>query len=133
MTSKVGSYRLEILKNVIDCQYLATGNASVNAIFKRKTLKVTGELSVYVSAADSGSVMNRRFCSRCGTRLFSESSRRPDLIVVRVGALDDRQTFRPSSFIWTASAPTWGYVNTGLPNCEGQPEPPADGSSEERS
>jgi hypothetical protein len=115
-----------------DCQYLATGNASVNAIFKRSTLKVTGELSVYVSTADSGSVMNRRFCPRCGTQLFSESSRRPDLIVVRVGALDDRQTFRPSSFIWTASAPAWGYVDTRSPNCEGQPEPPPDNSPGER-
>src|SRR5574340_3792 len=85
-----------------DCQYLAAGNASVNAIFKADSFKVTGEVAEYVSTADSGSVMRRRFCPKCGTPLFSLSSRRPDVMVVRVGALDDREVGGPSGFIWTA-------------------------------
>jgi len=104
-----------------DCQYLASGNASLNAIFATESFKLTGEVGEYVSTADSGSVMRRRFCPKCGTPLFSESLNRPDLMVVRVGALDDPEMGRPASIIWTASAPGWGFMDPELPSCEGQP------------
>ncbi|HLI12864.1 MAG TPA: GFA family protein [Alphaproteobacteria bacterium] len=106
-----------------DCQYLSSGNASINAIFRTASFKVSGALAEYVSTADSGSVMRRRFCPRCGTPLFSESLDRPDLMVVRVGALDDRELGRPSGVIWTASAPSWGFIDPALPHCQGQPAP----------
>lgn len=106
-----------------DCQYLATGNASVNAIFKADSLKVTGEVRDYVSLADSGNTMRRQFCPKCGTSLFGHSSRRSDIMVVRVGTLDDREIGGPQSFIWTKSAPSWGHVDPNLPNCEAQPAP----------
>ena len=106
-----------------DCQYLATGNASVNAIFKTAGFTLTGEVAEYVSTADSGSTMRRRFCAKCGTPLFSESSSRPDAMVVRVGSLDDREIGGPRGFIWTASAPSWGHIDPGLANSPGQPAP----------
>jgi hypothetical protein len=106
-----------------DCQYLASGNATMNAIFKVASLTLTGEVSEYVSTAESGNTMRRRFCPKCGTPLFSHSSGRSDLMVVRVGTLDDREIGGPQSFIWTASAPSWGYVDPDLPNCAGQPAP----------
>src|SRR5262245_36447306 len=85
-----------------DCQYLASGNASINVFFKTESLTLTGEVGEYVSTADSGNVMRRRFCPRCGTPLFSEALSRPHLIVVRAGALDDPEIGRPASVIWTA-------------------------------
>jgi hypothetical protein len=108
-----------------DCQYLAAGNASINAVFRSDDLKLTGEVGEYISTADSGNTMRRRFCPKCGTPLFSHSSSRPELMVVRVGALDDREVGGPASFIWTASAPSWGFVDADLPNCAGQPAPVA--------
>jgi hypothetical protein len=103
-----------------DCQYLSCGNASINAIFRTQGFELTGEVSEYFSTADSGNVMRRRFCGKCGTPLFSSSNARPDLMVVRAGALDDPEIGRPASFIWTASAPSWGWVSPDLPSCEGQ-------------
>ena len=108
-----------------DCQYLAAGNATVNATFRTDRFTCTGALGEFVSNADSGSVMRRSFCPACGTPLFSQSDRRPNLIVVRVGALDDPEIGRPSAFIWTASAPSWGHIDTGLQNYDGQPPTPA--------
>ncbi|MGE0116569.1 MAG: GFA family protein [Dongiaceae bacterium] len=106
-----------------DCQYLASGNASINVFFKTESFTLTGEVGEYVSTADSGNAMRRRFCPRCGTPLFSEALSRPHLIVVRAGALDDPEIGRPASVIWTASAPNWGFVDRDLPNFEGQPAP----------
>src|SRR5690349_2703351 len=39
-----------------DCQYLAAGNASINAVFKADGLTCTGEVGEHVSTADSGNV-----------------------------------------------------------------------------
>jgi len=107
-----------------DCQYLAAGNALVNAIFRAEDFTCTGDLGVYVSNADSGSVMRRSFCPTCGTQLFSQSDRRPQLIVVRVGTLDDPEIGRPQATIWTRSAPSWAHIGCDGPTFDGQPPPP---------
>jgi len=103
-----------------DCQYLSSGNASVNVIFRRVGLTLHGEPLAFESTADSGTRMRRRFCDRCGTPLFSEAADAPDLMVVRAGALDDPGLARPGGTIWTRSAPAWGLVHPDLPRCEGQ-------------
>ncbi len=106
-----------------DCQYWSCGNYSINLIFETDGVAVEGEMRDYVSAADSGNVMRRRFCPECGTPLFSAAEARPDLVVVRAGALDEPEIARPGSIIWTASAPSWGGVPADLPSCTGQPGP----------
>ncbi|QCI65460.1 GFA family protein [Phreatobacter stygius] len=106
-----------------DCQYLSSGNASVGAIFRTETFTTTGEVREYYSTADSGAAMRRRFCPKCGTPLFSEDLSLPDFMVVRAGALDDPELSRPQSTIWTASAPSWGFVDPELPSCGGHPAP----------
>jgi hypothetical protein len=107
-----------------DCQYLACGNASVNAFFRRAGLSMEGAPAVYVSRAASGTTMRRSFCPHCGTHLFSEAEARPETVVVRVGTLDDREVGRPASIIWTGSAPGWAELDPAVPHCEGQPAIP---------
>ena len=74
-----------------DCQYLSSGNASINLIVPSDGLEITGRTQEFVSVADSGNVMRRRFCPSCGTQLFSESVDHPERLVVRAGALDDQE------------------------------------------
>ena len=107
------------------CQYLGAGSGTANAVFPKEALKVSGATADYVSQADSGSVMHRRFCIRCGTPLFSEADPRPNLIVVRVGALDDPNLATPSATIWAKSAPAWACFDPKLPQFEGQAPAPA--------
>jgi hypothetical protein len=109
------------------CQYLASGNATVNVVFPSDSIEITvaggGELRDYRSIADSGSVMHRRFCPTCGTQLFSASEARPHLIIVRNGALDDTALAQPSASIWTTQAPQWAWIDESLPQHSGQPPP----------
>ena len=104
-----------------DCQYWGSGSATINVIFPSQDMHLTGRTADYVSAADSGAVMHRRFCPACGTPLFSEAEARPHLIIVRAGALDDPRAVRPQAAIWTASAPDWAHIDPDLPAHEGQP------------
>ncbi len=107
------------------CQYLASGNSTINVVFAKDAITVTGELKDYASTADSGSRMHRRFCPSCGTQLFSESEARPHLLIVRAGTLDDPEIAKASGVIWTASAPSWGYIDPNVPHFEGQPPAPS--------
>ena len=105
------------------CQYIAAGNASVNVVFPSDAIRVDGEPRDYQSVADSGNRMHRRFCPDCGTHLFSEAESRPHLIIVRNGALDDRELMAPGSTIWTESAPEWAWIDDSLPMHAAQPPP----------
>ncbi len=102
------------------CQYIGAGSGTANAIFANDAVKVSGPLTDYVSVADSGSVMHRRFCAKCGTPVFSEAEPRPHQIIVRVGTLDDPNAARPEGIIWTRSAPSWACFDPKLPQTEGQ-------------
>ncbi|MFO1328119.1 MAG: GFA family protein [Rubrivivax sp.] len=106
-----------------DCQHLA-GNGTVNAIFPSDAIQVSGDTAAYTSAADSGNQITRRFCPRCGSHLFADSSGRPGLTVVRLGTLDDPSSVRPVANIWAASAPDWACLDPALARIEHQPPAP---------
>jgi hypothetical protein len=107
------------------CQYLAAGNATVNTCFPSNAITVEGQLTDYSLIADSGNVMHRRFCAKCGTQMFSEAEARPHLIFVRAGTLDDPEVAKPSATIWVSAAPTWACIDDDLPRVDGQPPPAA--------
>jgi hypothetical protein len=107
------------------CQYIDTGSATVNVCFPSNAVKIEGELRDYASVADSGNVMHRRFCPRCGTHVFSAAEARPHLLFVRAGTLDDSELGRPQPTIWTSTAPTWACFDPTIPQVEGQPPPAA--------
>lgn len=107
------------------CQYLGAGSSTVNVCFPRESVAVEGETRDYESVADSGNVMHRRFCPKCGTPLFSEAESRPHLIFVRAGTLDDPEVAKPSATIWTSAAPTWACIDERIPRIERQPPPAA--------
>jgi len=106
-----------------DCQYWAAGNGTVNVIFNKDSMKLTGTLTDYTSGAASGSHMHRSFCAKCGTPVLSEAEERPTMVIVRAGTLDDPEVAKPGGTIWVKSAPTWACINETLPRFDAQPPP----------
>ncbi|MBV8504143.1 MAG: GFA family protein [Paucibacter sp.] len=106
-----------------DCQHIA-GNGTVNAIFPASAIEITGGTSAFVSTAESGNQVTRRFCPQCGCHLFADSSGRPGFSVVRVGTLDDPSSIKPSVNMWSASAPSWACLDASIQAVERQPVPP---------
>jgi len=105
------------------CQYLGAGSGTVNVCFRTDSFAVHGTVSDYVSIADSGNVLHRRFCPACGTPMFSAAESRPHLVFVRAGTLDDTEIARPALTIWTSAAPSWACIADDLPRVERQPPP----------
>jgi len=106
-----------------DCQHMA-GNGTANAIFPTNAIEITGSVSEYVSMAESGNYIQRRFCPLCGCHLFADSSGRPGFSVVRLGTLDDPSSIKPTSNIWSASAPQWACLDDSIERFDQQPAPP---------
>lgn len=105
------------------CQYLACGNAAVNAAFPAAAVTFTGTLKDYVSTADSGTEMHRCFCPECGVHLTSAAATRPETVFIRVGTLDDPSLATPTAAIWVDSAPRWACIDPALDQIARQPPP----------
>ena len=94
-----------------DCQFIATGNASVSAFFRTSGFSIQGKTTSFSRKADSGRVIRQHFCPTCGTPIFADDEADNRFVAVRVGALDDREIGAPESTIWTTSAPSWANVD----------------------
>jgi len=107
------------------CQYLGGGTATVNVAFATEAISMTGELADHQSIADSGNVMHRGFCPKCGTPVTSTAEVRPHLIFLRAGTLDDPRIAVPQATIWTSAAPDWACINQEIPSYPEQVPPVA--------
>lgn len=90
------------------CQKVSGSAFSTNFAVKRDDVAFTGgTLTSYDDKADSGNILKRSFCPKCGSSLMSESSGRPGMAVLKVGTLDDVSMVKPGAQIWTTSAQPW--------------------------
>jgi hypothetical protein len=59
--------------------------------------------------------VERTFCSRCGATLQFLSTKRPDIVDVALGVLDDDPGIRVPHHIFVASKAPWVEITDGLP------------------
>jgi hypothetical protein len=58
----------------------------------------------------------KAFCSTCGSQLFTTNPENPDILAIRMGALDDDPGIRPAAHQFVDYAPAWAPVpDDGLP------------------
>lgn len=106
------------------CQQIAAGGPTQNAIFPTDATTVRGELASATWTAASGNTLTFHFCPSCGTQIYGQSSARPHLMTVRFGALDADHGLRPQMAIWTEEAPGWAVIDPTMEAWPQQPPPP---------
>jgi len=107
------------------CQRLAGGGPTNNAIFPTEAVTVTGTLRSAQWQAASGNTLTFSFCPDCGTQIYGQSSARMHLKTLRIGAIDQPHDLRPTMAIWTDDAPAWAMIDPALERWPGQPPAPA--------
>ena len=100
-----------------DCQYLASGSATVNVLFPDDAVSFSGKVGTSLRTADSGNSVERGFCPACGSQIYSrtvEPAGQP--IRIRAGTLDNPELMAPQALIWVDSAPSWAVLDPALPH-----------------
>jgi hypothetical protein len=106
------------------CQQIAAGSPTTNAIFATADVTLTGELATAGYVAASGNRLTRSFCASCGTQVMAQSSARPEFRTIRFGFLDPGHGLRPAATIWTDDAPDWATIDPATEQFPRQPPPP---------
>lgn len=101
-----------------DCQYIASGSATVNVLFPEDAVAYEGPLTRLRLVADSGNTVERGFCPTCGSQMYSRTVEPAGTqpMRVRAGTLDDPELIAPSAIIWARSAPAWAPLDPALPH-----------------
>ena len=99
-----------------DCQKSVGGGAVLIGLFPKTRFEhLSGELSGYDVIGESGEPVRRNFCPTCGSPLYSELGKYPDLIAVKAGIWDEDRQLVPQMAIWTDSAPEWHAQRDDVP------------------
>lgn len=105
-----------------DCQQ-ATGSAYFPGVGVKDadfTLE-SGEPAWYERAGDSGNVIARAFCPKCGSPVFLQNTTRRHLRVLYAGSLDNPSIFKPGRNIFMKSAQHWAWPDAAVPSHEEMP------------
>jgi hypothetical protein len=93
-----------------NCQKAMGSPFFARALFDQKALSIEGDTAFYASSE----ALERVFCRRCGTRLFSRRSN-GTMAGVALAAFDDRNAFAPTEHIWVTEKLDWVKLDDGLP------------------
>ena len=103
------------------CQQLAGGSATTNAMFATSDIAIEGALATNAYVAASGNTLTHSFCATCGTPVMGQSSARPEFRSIRIGFLDAGHDLAPQVAIWTDDAPAWAFIDPALESFPRQP------------
>jgi hypothetical protein len=85
-----------------------TGSAfGMAAFFTRGTVVVQGVYRSYTRDSDAGFPVTFRFCPECGTNLFWEPARKPDMIGIAAGAFVDPNLPMPDQSVGDSRRYSW--------------------------
>lgn len=96
------------------CQKIACGGPTHNAIFPLEAIDLNGELAQSSYVAASGNTLTHEFCPKCGTNVHAYSSARAHLRTVRIGMFDEGHGLTPTAAIWLDDAPEGASIDPAL-------------------
>ncbi len=102
-----GDPRIVSLCHCLDCQKRTGSTYGIAAFFSREEVSAEGRASVFTRNSDSGFDVTFRFCPNCGSTVYWEPARMPDLIGVAVGAFADPSFPAPTQSVWNERRHPW--------------------------
>ena len=100
------------------CRRLTGTGHSSNAFFVKDAVHIEGDTSHYAVTADTGAIITRYFCPKCGSRLFGTSNVVTNIISVSAGTLDDSSWFKANAIVYNKRRPVWDCMDKDIPTFE---------------
>ena len=108
-----------------DCQRQTGSSFALSMILPRDALSLLrGDPRHAIRTMPDGRRLHSRFCGECGSHMWGEPPKFPQVVVLRPGTLDDTSWLRPVGHIWTRSAQPWESIPEGTLSFDGQPPDP---------
>lgn len=74
------------------------------------------EAKLYLDAeTSSGNQVERYFCGRCGSPLYSLIPAQAEMLFLKTGTLDQTDSFAPQFHVWCDSKQNWVELAEGVP------------------
>jgi hypothetical protein len=93
-----------------DCQTRSGSAFGIQQSVLTKDLAVEGPVIRGEHIQPSGAVAGIYACEKCLTRLYIDNDRRPGLVNLRAGTLDDSQGLVPAAHLWVSSKLPWVVI-----------------------
>jgi hypothetical protein len=90
------------------CQKQSGSLFSFNLFYREEDVEEHGATQVFEDSGDSGQPVQRHFCARCGSPVYTKAAAYPGLVLIKCGTLDDvRRAPSPELEIYTMHEPGW--------------------------
>ena len=95
------------LCHCLECQRRTGSAFGIGAFFSRVNVEATGQTKAFTRSSDSGHSVTFHFCPNCGTTVFWEPVRRPDMIADAVEAYAEPSFPRPTKSVYSEHRHPW--------------------------
>ena len=90
--------------------------STVAAVNKNDLVIMEGELKLYSDPdTDSGDTVQRFFCEKCGSPIYSAVPSTPDIFYLKLGTMDDTSYFSPQFHVFSGSKQHWVELDDTVP------------------
>jgi hypothetical protein len=106
-----------------ECRKQSASAFGISFTIARRALRLLQGTPQYWSRQTaSGHTLGCAFCSRCGSRLWHQSSGHPDTINIKGGSLDAPLDLGYAVHIWTSSKLPGAPIPSGVRSFAGEPD-----------
>lgn len=97
-----------------DCRRSSGTGHCTHLAIPEAAFSISGAVTFFERAADSGNKVSRGFCPSCGAPLYSTNSGMPGMIAIRASSLDDLETVKPQMVVYASRAASWEHIDPEL-------------------
>lgn len=105
-----------------DCRKV-TGSAYGTLMFVAEdSVAIVGDTSVFEHKSDRGSDMQKLFCPKCGSQMFTRNTARKGILGIRAGTADQLDIVKPGTNLFKDSAIPSTPMDPALPVHDKMPQ-----------
>ncbi len=104
-----------------ECQYFTGGHPNALIAVPANGFRFVKGTPREFARDDLETPVTRLFCPTCGTHIGNPSPFRPDIMILKVGTLDDPSGFQPELAIFAVDKQPFHHLPDGLPHHDRRP------------
>ena len=106
-----------------DCQKVTGSGKATIVMFPEDAVAIEGTFKQYSCLGSDGSHVNRGFCPRCGSQMFTHVDEIPGMLFIKAGTMEDSSWVQVALNCWESTASVWSPADDSVPGVAKNPAP----------